>query len=190
MKNGKLYIIWNDVNDKVYVGVTIRSVSRRFREHIYMALNHKDKFQFHSAIRKHGSENFHIDCLLDRVPLDRLPLFERACISYFDSYLNGYNSTPGGDGVGKEVSEETRKKMSKAQKGKIPWNKGVSLSEEMKQKLLKSHLGKKLSEETRMKMSAARKGRKPMLGKKHSIEARLKMSQSQNKRFNLERRTA
>lgn len=190
MNNGKLYIIWNDVNEKLYVGITTRKLSRRFHEHIYAALSHKDKFRFHSAIRKYGEENFHIECFLENIPEERLPLFERACIAHFNSNKVGYNATPGGDGTGKEVTDEFRQKISKLHKGKVPWNKGIPISDELKQKLLATHLGKKYSEETRKKMSASRKGRKPMLGKKHSIETRLKMSQSQNKRFNLERRTA
>lgn len=58
LRGGKLYIIWNDINDKVYVGITSRRLSRRFHEHVYASLNHKDKFQFHSAIRKYGEEHF------------------------------------------------------------------------------------------------------------------------------------
>lgn len=131
-----MYIIWNDINDKVYVGITSRRLSRRFHEHVYASLNHKDKFQFHSAIRKYGEEHFHMECLLDDVPIERLPLFEKACIEHFDSYKNGYNSTPGGDGTGKEVTEEFRQKMSKIHKGKTPWNKGVPMPEYIKEKLL------------------------------------------------------
>lgn len=74
LRGGKLYIIWNDINDKVYVGITSRRLSRRFHEHVYASLNHKDKFQFHSAIRKYGEEHFHMECLLDDVPIERLPL--------------------------------------------------------------------------------------------------------------------
>lgn len=188
LRGGKLYIIWNDINDKVYVGITSRRLSRRFHEHVYASLNHKDKFQFHSAIRKYGEEHFHMECLLDDVPIERLPLFEKACIEHFDSYKNGYNSTPGGDGTGKEVTEEFRQKMSKIHKGKTPWNKGVPMPEYIKEKLLAAHVGKKHSEETCRKMSEARKGRKPFLGRKHSAETRLKMSRSQNERFNNERR--
>ena len=104
-----------------------------------------------------------MECLLDDVPIERLPLFEKACIEHFDSYKNGYNSTPGGDGTGKEVTEEFRQKMSKIHKGKTPWNKGVPMPEYIREKLLAAHVGKKHSEETRRKMSEARKGRKPFL---------------------------
>lgn len=42
MKTGSLYIVYNDINDKVYVGITVRKVHRRFHEHIYAAEAEKD----------------------------------------------------------------------------------------------------------------------------------------------------
>ena len=179
MKTGSLYIVYNDINDKVYVGITVRKVHRRFHEHIYAAEAEKDNFQFHKAIRKYGSQNFHVDCLLSGIPIERLPLFEKACISRFTSYKCGYNSTPGGDGTGKEVTDEFRQKISELHKGKTPWNKGVPMPDWLKEKLLATHIGKKHSEETRKKMSKARVGRKPMLGKHHSEETRKRISKAE-----------
>ena len=178
MKTGSLYIVYNDTNDKVYVGITVRKVHRRFHEHIYAAEAEKDNFKFHKAIRKYGSQNFHVDCLLSGIPIERLPLFEKACISRFNSYKCGYNSTPGGDGMGKEVTDEFRQKISELHKGKTPWNKGVPMPDWLKEKLLATHIGKKHSEETRKKMSKARVGRKPMLGKHHSEETRKRISKA------------
>jgi len=75
---------------------------------------------------------------------------------------------------GKKFSEATRKKMSKAKKGQIPWSKGrnlPSLSEETRKKLSEINKGKVLSLETRIKMSKFQKKRykiKPApLGDKH-----------------------
>jgi hypothetical protein len=74
------------------------------------------------------------------------------------------NMTDGGDGS--SPSEETRKKISEAQKGKTP------------------------SEETRKKLSESLKGEKnPRFGKKHSEETRKKIReaakrQHENKRLN------
>lgn len=197
MKTGSLYIVYNDINDKVYAGITVRKVHRRFHEHIYAAEAEKDNFQFHKAIRKYGSKNFHVDCLLSGIPIERLPLFEKACISRFNSYKCGYNSTPGGDGTGKEVTDEFRQKISELHKGKTPWNKGAPMPDWLKEKLLATHIGKKHSEETRKKMSKARVGRKPMLGKHHSEETRKRISkalkgkpQPWNSKTSLERRYA
>jgi hypothetical protein len=100
---------------------------------------------------------------------------------------NLVNMTDGGQGsLGLKISEETREKMSKAQKGENNPNFGKTLSEEHRQKISegkkgsivseetrhkigKKHKGKILTEETREKMSKAQKG------KTYSEETREKM---------------
>ncbi|NMJ87812.1 MAG: hypothetical protein EX285_08260 [Thaumarchaeota archaeon] len=46
---------------------------------------------------------------------------------------------------GKHLPEETKRKMSKANKGQIPWNKGKHLSEETKRKMSEAQKGRKKS---------------------------------------------
>ena len=60
---------------------------------------------------------------------------------------------------GKHLSEETKKKISKSQKGKTPWNKGktYNLSENARKKISESQKGHKVAEETKRKISEARK---------------------------------
>lgn len=58
---------------------------------------------------------------------------------------------------GRQISDETRNKMSAAHKGWVPWNKGKTLSNEHKAKM--SVAAKNISEETRAKMSASQKAR-------------------------------
>ena len=78
---------------------------------------------------------------------------------------------------GKHHSEESKRKMSLAKKGKPAHNKGVPMSEEHKKKLSDKNKGKKLSEETKQKMSEAQSGEKnAMFGKTHSEESKRKMS--------------
>jgi hypothetical protein len=67
---------------------------------------------------------------------------------------------------GKVVSEETRRKLSEAGKGKV-------LSEETRRKIGEAQKGKVVSEETRRKMRDAQKGRPPM-----SEESRQKQAKS------------
>jgi hypothetical protein len=82
-------------------------------------------------------------------------------------------------------SEETKLKISKANKGRVSHRKGNPLSEEHKRKIGEankvSQLGKKASEKTRQKIreSSFRRG-KPgtMTGKKHSEETKQKMSEA------------
>lgn len=86
--------------------------------------------------------------------------------------------------MGHAVSEETRRKIGKAHKGKPTWNKGNHLSEEWKKKLSEVQKGNKSywfkrprSEETKKKISLAMVG-KPnnFSGKYHSEETKKKMS--------------
>ena len=90
---------------------------------------------------------------------------------------------------GKHLSEETRKKIGSAQKGRPAWNKGKKMSEEFCRKNSESHKGEKNSfygkhhsEEIKKKMSEARKGKhlgkdNPFYGKTHSDELKKKLSE-------------
>lgn len=73
---------------------------------------------------------------------------------------------------GTNVLETTKRKIGEANKGKIPINKGVPMSEEQKAKIraTKSNNPTKLTDEQKAKIAANR------LGKKHSKETKAKMS--------------
>jgi hypothetical protein len=62
--------------------------------------------------------------------------------------------------IGYICLEDTKNKISLANKGKIPWNKGKVWSEEIKRKISISNRGKghPQSEETKLKISLANKG--------------------------------
>jgi len=84
-----------------------------------------------------------------------------------------------------KYSKEIRKKMSESHKKrgtKPPSRKGVKLSNEHKRKLSKAHKGKKLSEETKKRMSIAKKG-KPngREGVRLSKKTKIKISKSVSK---------
>lgn len=57
-------------------------------------------------------------------------------------------------------SDDTRKKMSEANKGKTSPRKGVTLSEETRRKMSESHKGRTFTEEHRRKISEAVKRRR------------------------------
>ena len=63
---------------------------------------------------------------------------------------------------GKKMSEETRNKLSRSHRGKIPWNKGKHnvYSDETLEKMRNFRKGKALSDETKRKQSEALKGKK------------------------------
>ena len=83
---------------------------------------------------------------------------------------------------GKKFSEETRKKISEAHKGKIPWNKSKKckpITEEHARKMHEAWKGKHHTEESRRKISEAQKGRpSPRKGATLSEETRKKMSEA------------
>lgn len=108
MRTGSIYIIRNTVNDKVYVGQTTMTVRERFMVHMKPS-NEKRKrtYKLYDAVHKYGRDCFYVETLEENVPLDELNQKEIEYIDKFDSYKNGYNSTPGGDGrVFNKVDDE------------------------------------------------------------------------------------
>ena len=59
---GIIYKISNSINDKVYIGQTVRTIKKRFACHIGSALKNEfpDNY-FHRAIRKYGKDCFKIE---------------------------------------------------------------------------------------------------------------------------------
>lgn len=166
---GLLYLITNRVNRKLYIGKTVCSLKRRWTQHISSAKK-QSQYALHRAINKYGAENFD-KCVLLIGSQDYLIQMEQAAIERFDSRRNGYNMTVGGEGVsrpcspetreklrqinlGKRHTEETKKKMSEAHKGRpAPF-----LSPETRERIRQKLLGRKMSPEIVEKMSKARKG--------------------------------
>ena len=90
---------------------------------------------------------------------DAWELEQRFINDYHTKYPNGYNLDSGGL-IGKNLSEETKQKISKSKKGCAPWNKGTHFSDETKQKMSEAHKGcapwnkdKYLSKEIKQKIS-------------------------------------
>lgn len=117
---GYVYLIYNNQNDKVYIGETINTLEKRFKQHINAATNYKSSIynnKLYRAMRKYGTSNFFIK-ELDRIVgedkkkvKDEIQDLEVLYIKKYDSFMNGYNSDSGGRG-GKIIDEESRKKMS------------------------------------------------------------------------------
>lgn len=84
--------------------------------------------------------------------------------------------------LGYKVSDDTKKKLSQSLKGHSAWNKGISPSDETRQKMRLNHVdqtGQKRSEITRRNISQSLIGRKSWNEGKHlSQEIRLKISKS------------
>ena len=91
-----IYQITNDINDKIYIGKTVRSIQERFKEHCRDYLKREmENRPLYRAMKKYGIEHFHIELLEETdAPEER----ERFWIEEKGSFKHGYNATIGGDG--------------------------------------------------------------------------------------------
>ena len=96
---GFIYKITNDINDKVYIGKTIRTLPVRWREHLsdYKEIQEIDNRPLYSSMLKYGVNHF-IIYEVEECPDELLNEREKFWIAFYDSYENGYNATKGGDG--------------------------------------------------------------------------------------------
>jgi len=173
------YLITNKINNKGYVGITTRSLDRRWYEHRFVA-NSCGKL-LAKAINKYGEKAFEIMPIASAKTLENLKEVEKDLIIQFQTKVPfGYNLTDGGDGVfGFKQSEEQKKHNGDLKRG-------TKASEETKQKMKIAHLGKNNhfygkthSDDSKAKISATKQGcAGPWLGKPRSEETRKKISES------------
>ena len=106
---GYIYVIENDVNDKIYVGKTTDTLSNRFSKHCWEAINQPQKTSpLHSAMAKYGVNHFSIR-LLEECENSLLSEREIYWIDKLNLYLDknkGYNGSRGGEGNLKYNSQE------------------------------------------------------------------------------------
>ena len=137
-------------NGKRYVGVTTK-VKPEYR---WQGGNgYRYNKHFYSAILKYGWDNIEHE-VFEVDSAEEMYRKEVELISFYHSNdpEYGYNNSVGGEqgSLGCIRSEEYRKKLSKALKGKIR-------SEEARKRMSESHKGRSLSEEHRKRMSEAKK---------------------------------
>jgi len=201
-----LYKITNLVNNKIYIGQTVQP-NKRWWQHRFEAANPTKVI--HYAINKYGAHNFVFEVIAMSKTKNDANIIEIELIRQYQSHVStglGYNNAIGGNSnSGYHHSEETRRKISKANKGQKqtpeqkkllfeglakwveengPPHKGKKHTKESKQKMSESHKGYSawnkglidcFSEETRQKMANAKRG------KKASEETKRKMSISRTK---------
>lgn len=165
-----VYCIKNTVNNKEYIGLTTRTLEKRWKQHIYES-NKQDSWEWNTplgnAIKKYGKDLFQVFVLEECSSETELKQKEIQLIKERKSLSteNGYNLTLGGDG-----------------------RLGYKLSEETKRKIGEGNIGKVMSNEAKEKMSVAAKKRSvgklsPMDGKKHTDDALKKISESSKGRI-------
>lgn len=173
---------------KFYVG-SAQSISRRWIEHkrdLRKGDHANPKLQ--CAWNCHGESAFRISVLEVVADLSKLLEREQHWLDALDAVGAGYNvMVTAGSRYGMKASEETKKRMSDAHKGR----KHGPMSEEQKAYYSQLYKGRKLSEETRRKMGEARRGkprpesvkealRKANTGRKLSDETKRKIAEARS----------
>lgn len=151
-----IYQIKNNINNKVYIGQSC-DIYTRWQHHLgrlNAGKHHSEHLQ--KSWDKYGSNNFSFE-ILEKCDPEQIDDRERFYIEKYNSTNSkfGYNLESGGS-LYKTHSNETRKKISEGNKGKI-------CSEESKKRMSEAQKiaqkGKKLSDETKQKIGVALKGR-------------------------------
>lgn len=186
---GHIYCVTCLPTGKLYFGQTVTPIGDRWVRHLSSSKkgsNHK----FHRAIRKYGAENFIIEEVLTvsaptkEILKKKLDYVEMRLIKRFNTKIDGYNSTDGGDKgtVGLKMSEEAKKKISEAKRRE-------NLSDEQRKKLSESKIGEKNpfyhrthSEDSRKRISEKKRGENHhFFGKKFTDEHRKKLSEARQR---------
>lgn len=160
----------NKINGKIYIGITMQKPENRWGNN---GSNYKSSPHFYSAIQKYGWDNFEHNILFTNLTKEEACLKEQELIQYFNSMNRdfGYNSTSGGDIF--TMNKETKQKISQALMGNQN-GLGHQCSEEKKKKISEAQKGRKFTEEHKQKLSeAAQKRHVPC-----SEEKKKKLSQN------------
>lgn len=144
---------------KVYVGITSLTPQKRW------AAGYKHSPHFRAAIQKYGWDNIQHEILAEGLTKEEAEQMEVDLIAKYQATDRryGYNADCGGTSPGR-ASEETRRKISEAQKGEKHHYYGKHLSAEHRKKLGDSHRGKHYrprSAEHCKRLSEANTGKHP-----------------------------
>lgn len=151
-----IYKVTNTVNNKSYIGQTRQSIQERKQRHLY-STQRGSKLAFHCALRKYGFDNFTWEILETADTPEELPVLEAQYIKKYRTFTEGYNMTSGGEHyelseisrqkiskklTGRHKTEEHRRNLSEALKGREGWWKGRKRSEENLENISKALKGK------------------------------------------------
>jgi len=115
---GIIYCAINTINNKRYIGQTIRGLNKRKREHINQA-KLGSKYAFHLAINKYGEGVFDwaiIDVADSKEQLDKK---ETYWVNFYDTYKHGYNMTVNGQGYDKDDKPSIIKSIGNRTKNRL-----------------------------------------------------------------------
>lgn len=149
-----IYKITNTITQDNYIGSAVNLNSRKRTHFANMNLCKHPNKHLQASCNKYNIDNFTFE-ILAKCPKKYLLKLEQFFIDILKPTFNKRKIV--NSNLGLVLTEETKSKISKSNKGNIK-RIGRKLSDEHKEKLRKSHLGKSLSDETKQKISKKFKG--------------------------------
>lgn len=146
-----IYQITNLVNGKSYIGFTANKFPHnRWKQHCRLSKHptHKDYSLIHKAIRKYGSNNFHFSIICQSNNKQDALEAEKIIILQNDAITKGYNLSVGGTApmLARNHSTTTKAKMSSKKLGSKNHFYGKTHSDETKQRISSANKGKRCGE--------------------------------------------
>ena len=103
-----IYKIKNTINNKIYIGQTVRTLEKRINQH-----KRRKNCVMYSAFKKYGFDNFEIEKIDEASTIEELNQKEQYWINKLNSiFPNGYNLDSGGKN--RFFSEVSKKRMSES----------------------------------------------------------------------------
>lgn len=165
--NSGIYKITNKIDNKCYIGQSTNLKSRIKSHKSMLKHNNERNILLKRATEKYGYKNFEIEIIKYCIE-EELDYYELYFIQYYSSYKRnkGYNIELGGN-QNKHLSKKQIEKMRNTKKGKLMGKEnpfyGRKHTEESKKKISEANKGNKgclgrfMSEETRRKIGEANK---------------------------------
>lgn len=148
----------NLINGKVYVGITARDTTLRWKN----GKGYSNNKHFQNAILKYGWDNFTHEILFTGLTKEEACQKEIELIAHYrsDEFEHGYNRSSGGEAhSGCKHTVEARKRMSEAHRGKKAKPETISKMRERMKGVNHPFYGKHLSKEHKLKISESGKGK-------------------------------
>jgi group I intron endonuclease len=165
---GIVYVLFNEVNGKSYVGQTVNTLKTRWKGHCKPSQASRSHGIISQAVQKHGKNNFMVQTVCQARDKDDLDSLEKLWVWALRSSERkfGYNRTAGGDG---SLTQEARDLMRKPH---------PSTSEKLRGLKRPQHVKDVLTANRRFAHSpeANQKRRIAMTGRKHTPETVSKMA--------------
>jgi group I intron endonuclease len=189
---GFIYKITNQVSKKCYIGETKEeNPEKRWKGHIQSMKRNQGCPALKDAIKKYGIKQFKFEILIICFDDDRF-IYEKEYIKKYNCQVpNGYNILPGGEGggfLGKNHSDETKKKISESKKRFIEENPNhfETYREKLKESMKKVDISSavKSSEAFKKAIAEKRVGANSHKEGKPSEETKEKIRDSVNKYYN------